>query len=576
MALAGEPESAVGQTLVDNILKGAEQEFESAFVGGQGADAAAADGEAAPADKEPEAVAAEPAANGAPAPAQDAEADGSGPVANGNPPPAGGAWANGPPAGHTDAAANGAPAPAPVPDQNVAVTETSHPIWKYKCTLQVAQNPGVLVGARGCHSRLFERQRDVNVRLLLKREEASASVMLEGKDQLALQLATRDVLSITSNPGPFTSEAERFKAVPVHIFINNSPVFKGAQLVNNERDVAIRVDVERGHDLFACGRPTQTLIIGGGSPHTEHELWNRWKESGYSVAPWKNLTDSQELRNCVRHLVSNNTTATALVLVVGDVSTGSPDTTIAQSVITALQAGIPIEVWVWHQRANSWYHSAKEQFPDLVTLFELEDYRDRITFRCQQRQGRMPSLGAANAGGMGKGGYGGKNPDWAHMPGAYGGFGTMPGQGFPGGQLPGRNNGGQGYGQMYGGFSGSNGASAGGWNPSQTQAQLQGVQEQLLQSQQLQIQALQQQLAQAQGMLNSRGMEHGMPMAPPAMGGMPGHMPPGQGYDYQGQQAGSDPGAMTNPHLGGPGPYDYSGQAPASQSQPWAQSARSE
>ena len=242
-------------------------------------------------------------------------------------------------------------------------------------------------------------------------EEAIAAGVM---DDLVAQLAVLDVAERARlERRPFRAATERARrgaarplrpvarspvARQIHVLVDNSNVFGGAQQIDNgRRDHSVRVDIARLARLLEDGRPAATRVVcgsvpsGGGSSEGLSSLWECWRSAGYHVRVAPRDAGNREVfvdealhSELGRILTLLNDSSTrpshhTVVLTTGDGNDNGGRTSFPAMAERLARDGFVVEIACWRQSCSRAYERLSRS--GLVRLRYLDEHRENITFR---------------------------------------------------------------------------------------------------------------------------------------------------------------------------------------------------
>lgn len=200
--------------------------------------------------------------------------------------------------------------------------------------------------------------------------------------------------------GPYFLTEEQ-RQLPVYIYIDNSNIFGGAQLMDDgTKDTTVRVNIrklirlvehDQGRQLFIVRR-----FVAGSFPPANSRVWEIYRTDGYEVM-YENSEKTEEsyvdhalhasiLTSVAKHKKSM-TTPGNLILLTGDANSNSSlhHENFTKTLERIADSGDRwhVHVWAWRSSTAARYRdlSRDAAFEGRIHLHALDDYRDEIIFR---------------------------------------------------------------------------------------------------------------------------------------------------------------------------------------------------
>jgi hypothetical protein len=200
--------------------------------------------------------------------------------------------------------------------------------------------------------------------------------------------------------GPYFLTEEQ-RQLPVYIYVDNSNIFGGAQLMDDgTKDTTVRVNIrklirlvehDQGRQLFIVRR-----FVAGSFPPANSRVWEIYRTDGYEVM-YENSDKTEEsyvdhalhasiLTSVAKHKKSM-TTPGNLILLTGDANSNSSlhHENFTKTLERIADSGDRwhVHVWAWRSSTAARYRdlSRDAAFEGRIHLHALDDYRDEITFR---------------------------------------------------------------------------------------------------------------------------------------------------------------------------------------------------
>lgn len=220
---------------------------------------------------------------------------------------------------------------------------------------------------------------------------------------LLLQSAAPATFSTPSGPSPPQLPPRPSSAVmtpgtvpgagqPAYVFIDNSNVFGGAQLMEDgSRDKRIRVNIRNLTRLVERGLFIVRRAVAGSFPPPNSRVWDLYRLDGYVVLqggrtgnPEEQLVDEalhSHMLDAIADHKRGTTTPGTIVLVTGDGNSNiERGTSFVKQVERAAREGWTIHMWSWKKTTARIYHDLTRDFPERFFVHDLDPHRKDITF----------------------------------------------------------------------------------------------------------------------------------------------------------------------------------------------------
>lgn len=242
----------------------------------------------------------------------------------------------------------------------------------------------------------IQRELGVGIRLAESRSEIS----ITAQSGSALEIARLELQALLhasdSENHPLRLKIESLKQENVHVFVDNSNIYLGAQLTRgadggpSTRDLSVRLKVSALAGAVVNSRCCRNRIVFGSKPPANNAVWMKWKDAGFRVhafdrAPHRGevLVDDGLLSMINEAIAQHSQQSHTLVLLTGDGNDNHGRASFAKSVELALRHGWKVEVWAWKLCTNSKYREMQKAYADYghFSLNYLDEFRDHITFQ---------------------------------------------------------------------------------------------------------------------------------------------------------------------------------------------------
>eukprot|EP00619_Florenciella_sp_RCC1007_P017581 CAMPEP_0205946876 /NCGR_PEP_ID=MMETSP1325-20131115/69269_1 /ASSEMBLY_ACC=CAM_ASM_000708 /TAXON_ID=236786 /ORGANISM="Florenciella sp., Strain RCC1007" /LENGTH=612 /DNA_ID=CAMNT_0053317963 /DNA_START=67 /DNA_END=1905 /DNA_ORIENTATION=+ len=252
------------------------------------------------------------------------------------------------------------------------------------------------------------------IKLVMADDHGPTRFTIRTSDEVSMAVAKHIIGEALEDPRAFALELAAQKQKLIHIFVDNSNIFFGAQCVPDpsqpgryKQDRAVRMRCRRVHDLVTLERdPKQMVVFGSVSRGTMARLAGRgsvftsWEKEGYKSCVCERNADNNEkyaaggsggslvddalIAQMYTTLLTYKNEGRTLVLLTGDGNSNHGDEhspSFLKVVHHAIDNGWKVEVWCWKRTCSLAYKSlARELASDpCFSLIYLDEYRDEIT-----------------------------------------------------------------------------------------------------------------------------------------------------------------------------------------------------
>jgi hypothetical protein len=185
-------------------------------------------------------------------------------------------------------------------------------------------------------------------------------------------------------------------AVAVHIFIDNSNIFGGAQRAAATLEpeavwLAVRVHYANLFRLLERDRDVRTRVMAGSVPPGNDALWSYAQRAGYRTDLLRRIQrdDGRLLEQSVDehlHLAMANAildyrkVPQSMVLATGDGAISASGGSFEFQVRRALRQGWNVEVWSWKEQLSGRFARIVEPNGGRPEIHHLDDHYRQITF----------------------------------------------------------------------------------------------------------------------------------------------------------------------------------------------------
>lgn len=182
----------------------------------------------------------------------------------------------------------------------------------------------------------------------------------------------------------------------LHIFWDNSNVWGGLSNIRMEKEpdvpwFLLRVYFRNLYQLVSKGRNVQTKVLSGSVPPECEELWDYARDLGFDTDLLQRVESSPNIQteqavDEILHLKMANAiidfdAPQTMVVLSGDSKVSDFGTSFPTQLRRALKKGWNVEVYAAKKTiGNRHYASLQQEFPGMLTIYELDDYYYQISF----------------------------------------------------------------------------------------------------------------------------------------------------------------------------------------------------
>lgn len=260
-------------------------------------------------------------------------------------------------------------------------------------------------------------QRELGVGIRVSEAAAQAEIAISAPSARALAVARVELEALLhdsdESPHPLRMKIEALKRENVHVFVDNSNVYLGAQTTsrgtgtaavdggggggggplstnNNPRDLSVRLKVGALSRAVINSRCCQTRIVFGAKPSASSFVWKKWQEAGFTVQA---VDAGGLLFSMIDATIAQYAEqAHTLVLVTGDGNAyeghghghRASSSSFVQSAEKALRHGWKVEVWAWRGCTSDKYRAMEQVHAadcGRFSLNYLDPFRAYVTFQ---------------------------------------------------------------------------------------------------------------------------------------------------------------------------------------------------
>ncbi|GAA0539458.1 hypothetical protein FHS83_003712 [Rhizomicrobium palustre] len=181
----------------------------------------------------------------------------------------------------------------------------------------------------------------------------------------------------------------------VHVFIDNSNIFGGAQRAAATIEpgipwCAIRVYYRNLFSLLEAGRKVETRVLGGSVPPGNDELWEYARRQHYSTDLLKRVEadDGRLVEQAVDEMLHfrianallDYEAPQTLIIASGDGRENNRDASFPNQIRRALRRGWDVEVYSWSEQLNGLFARMASEGDGHLIVRTLNPYYSSLTF----------------------------------------------------------------------------------------------------------------------------------------------------------------------------------------------------
>lgn len=192
---------------------------------------------------------------------------------------------------------------------------------------------------------------------------------------------------------------EREHEPKAYVFVDNSNLMIGAKnipVTGRDGSVLLNVDglVETMCEGYDC---VKRVVAGSNIPKPVRESWER---HGFDVKEASRLPGQTEkfvdeaLHSCIASVLLNEDLEAdpqTLIIATGDGNETERTNSFPALARAAARRGWRVVICSWLLVLSPRFHEVRREFPELVTIRFLDDFRDKITFRAPSLSSSPPS-----------------------------------------------------------------------------------------------------------------------------------------------------------------------------------------
>lgn len=182
---------------------------------------------------------------------------------------------------------------------------------------------------------------------------------------------------------------------PIHVFVDNSNIFGGAQRVVQTYEPhvpwpAIRVHIANVLDLIEQRRPAETRVLAGSVPPGNEDLWKYAKNKSYNTDLLRRVESDEgrlveqgvdELLHLkIANVLLDRDRPETLILATGDGKVSQFGTGFALQAERALRRGWDVEIWSWRGQLSRKFAQLSRPVGTELRIYQLDSYYHAITF----------------------------------------------------------------------------------------------------------------------------------------------------------------------------------------------------
>eukprot|EP00750_Incisomonas_marina_P019508 INCI3472.1.p1 GENE.INCI3472.1~~INCI3472.1.p1 ORF type:complete len:833 (+),score=122.25 INCI3472.1:98-2596(+) len=264
----------------------------------------------------------------------------------------------------------------------------------------------------------------LGVRIFVKEGQSPSDpvdITVTASSRVAAAIAESEIRQILQDPQAFLTDAENRRRESLHVFVDNSNIFVGAQMVEDPqnpkrlvREIGTRVHIPRLIQVVEAGRDRDTTthaarwqgdkpvrwVFGSKNNDQVLALENLWQRCGYTPVfvrrakgEGEHLVDDGLIAQIMLTLAKyRDGTGRTLVLLTGDGNDNGGRASFLDAVDHAVAEGWKVEVWCWKSCAAKVYRERAAN--GAIKLRLLDSHRDHICFRHNKRVPGQQPLGS--------------------------------------------------------------------------------------------------------------------------------------------------------------------------------------
>lgn len=237
------------------------------------------------------------------------------------------------------------------------------------------------------------------------------SIEITSGDPTITEVAAAELAQIMSQPDLLETELRGQHQQLIHVFVDESNIFVGAQSLiqpngQKTRDTSIRMNVPALVDVILNHRqPIQRVVFGSRSSVQEPVEWKEWRAAEFVVHGERRLRGRGEtfVDDACAAMVNaailrfpmrdDGAPRRTLVLLTGDGNMNEGRASFIESVDSALRNGWRVELWSWRASLSQHYLRMRDQYASsgLFSIHFLDEHRETLTFHVAATAAPQPS-----------------------------------------------------------------------------------------------------------------------------------------------------------------------------------------
>ena len=234
----------------------------------------------------------------------------------------------------------------------------------------------------------YDLQWELGAKLI---DGGSRKLIVSAQDPDVTAIAALKLQEYIADPSTLIARREE----KIHIFVDNSNIFLGAQYMANSRDPFIRIRQDAIAGLVTRGRHAIERHVFGSKPPRNNEIWNKWKKQNFHVhcqdrAPGHGeqfLDDAiaSAIKSAILKYREESSRHTILLLT-GDGNDNQGRGGFPEVVTLGISFGFKFEIWTWQHSTSRHYIELRNQFAPtgLFQLHYFDPHRPRITINLKR------------------------------------------------------------------------------------------------------------------------------------------------------------------------------------------------
>jgi transcription antitermination factor NusA-like protein len=262
--------------------------------------------------------------------------------------------------------------------------------------LAILLQAGLIIGKGGSNIKYL--QRELGCRITTDKKKDRTTVTGESVRSEAIEIFEARMNEILADPDAFSEAMQAIRNRKLHVFVDASNIMISSQIIgnNNERDTSIRIRVDKLIEIVTNGRHIENGVVLGTNPDKTSKYWNRWRDGGFQVHVFENVTDSktgrkyeQGVDDTLQTMMSRDVAKIfnpphTLVLLTGDGNSNNDRVSFPEVILTAVRNDWNVEVWAWKAATSQVYKRFHDSYPSKVSLYDFDQYRSEVTYTLQK------------------------------------------------------------------------------------------------------------------------------------------------------------------------------------------------